>query len=466
MPIDKNGKGMRLRNAAVLGMLGCIGSTAQAVDLSYGARFSSEYSNNFLLLPDNERDEWRNGIELDLGVSDRSRHLDTDIRVSSSYYAYAEDTVNNESVNFVNGLATLKIRPQRFTWLLQDTLGEGVIDSLAGDSRANRQRINIFNTGPDFVFRLGPSNTLNLGARVSRESYEVTQTDSTRKVVRGSWAYQRSASLTLSANATGMRVDFDDDVLNEDYDRGEAYLQANARLSRTTVEARAGAVKVDRDRSGDVNDVNARVTLDYRPSSTTRFSWTSLRRVSDSALEFLGASETGFVGSPDFSSGTSFGTAPVTGTDTTATPAPTDTALTGGRSIADQAAVGDVFLLLRHSLGADYTGSQGSTALSVYVESRDYEEVLLDYEAVGVTLDLSSSITAGWRARFSAAYSNTDNSDIDRTDKDATVDIAGDYVPFRYGLLSIYSRYNRRNSDDANSDYKEWAVGASFAYRR
>ena len=328
------------------------------------------------------------------------------------------------------------------SWVVRNVLGEEEINSLEGDTRDNRQRVNVFATGPDLNFKVNPSNTVIIGARWVDTSYEVTKADSSRNVVTGSWSYKRSPQLTLSANLAGMMVDFDDDV-NEDYDFGVAYVKADSQFSKTNLVTTFGYFQVDRDKTDDVDDWGARIALNHQMSSTVAFDWESVRKITDSSIEFLEASDSGFVGGPDaLGSG-------------------------GGSGSGRGGTTGDIFRLLRHAVSADYAGPSLAAGLGLYWEERNYEEFsLLDYEEWGFGLDLSTDITADWRGRFSTGYANTDNTGINRTDKEWGVEVAVDHVLTRYTSFSMYTGYDNRDSDESRSEYTEWVVGATIGYQR
>jgi len=450
MAISGNSKSRPVRNIKIIGryilpgiLFSSFAPVLHALDISYGAGLVSEYSSNSLLLPNNEEDEWSNGAELNFNLVETSRHLDANLESQVGYYTYANNTHGDEGRYFLNALATIKIRPERLSWVVRNVLGEEEIDSFSGDSRDNRQRVNLFATGPDLNFQVNPSNSVTIGARWTDTSYEVTKADNTRNILTGGWSHKRSPQLTVAANFAAMMVDFDDNGLNEDYDYGVAYLQADTQFSKTNAVTTFGIFKVDRDRTDDVNDWGAKIDINHQKSSTTAFGWTSIRKVTDSSIEFLEASDAGFVGGSE-----SLGT---------------DTDSTNGRG----GTTGDIFLLRRHAAYADYVGPSLSAQVSLYWEDRDYEELgVLDYEEWGVWLGLSTDITAGWRGSFSTGYTNTDNTGISRTDKEVTVELAVDHALTRNVYFSMYSSYDDRDSDDSLAEYREWIVGARLGYQR
>jgi len=448
MAVSENRKSRLARNIKLVGryilpgiMFLSFAPVLHALDITYGAALSSEYSSNALLLPDHEQEEWTNGVDLNFGLTNTSRRLDAKVTGLIGYYTYAEDTHGDEGIYFLDALATIKIRPERLSWVVRNVLGEEEINSLEGDTRDNRQRVNVFATGPDFNFKVNPSNTVIIGARWVDTSYEVTKADNSRNVVTGSWSYKRSPLLTLSANLAGMMVDFDDD-LNEDYDFGVAYVQADSGFSKTNLVTTLGYFKVDRDKTDDVDDWGARIALNHQMSSTVAFDWESVRKITDSSIEFLESSEAGFVGGPD-----ALGS--------------------GGSGSGRGGTTGDLFRLLRHAVSADYAGPSLTADLGLYWEERTYEEFsLLDYEEWGFGLGLSTDITAGWRGRFSTGYANTDNTGINRTDKEWGVEVAVDHALTRYTSFSMYTGYDNRDSDESSSEYTEWIVGATIGYQR
>jgi len=436
-----------------------LASPAVALTASYGALLSSTYTNNFLLSATDEQDEWSQALEGNLTLSEKTRLIDANVSGSAGYYVYTKDTLPNEGIYFLNGNSVFTLRPGRLTWTLEDSLGEEAISTLAAGSRRNRQRVNVLSTGPDLTFRLGQQNTMTMQGRWSRSTYSESDIDNTRLVGLASLGYAYTSWLTLSLNGGAMQVEFDDDVTNENFDRYDGFLLAQSRVSRTSIDIGGGITRVKPDVSDDANEWRASLSIVHRTSSSLTLGFTSVRQASDSTLSFISAAAGAGGASGSATSGTG------TGTIVTSPSSPSDGTLSNSLTSA-QAPVGDIFILLRHTLYGDYTAPDTRGRFTVYRESIDYETSPLDYDLTSASLRLTRTLTENWRGRFDASYNYTDYGDIDRTDKDTLVSFSADYVPARNMLVSLFGSWTRRNSDVGTQEYRAYTVGISLGYQK
>ena len=223
-----------------------------------------EYSDNIRLAPNNEEEEWTNVLTVGASLLENSASLDAKIQAQASYRDYRDDIYSDESVFGLGANILWKISPDRFSWVVEDYLTQTSVLSLGVDTPANRQKFNVFSTGPDLKAPLSPVQSLQIGARYTRNTYETKDLDNTRHTGELSWVHRASPVTTLSLNYNAQTVRYDDTAVNTDFDRQDTFLQIENRLSRNILVLSAGTTSIQQDFVPD------------EEGSLGRFSWTRI----------------------------------------------------------------------------------------------------------------------------------------------------------------------------------------------
>jgi len=144
------------------------------------------------------------------------------------HHVYPDDTGF-----FLDGSAVWAISPRFFTWTLQDIFQELNTSPTANATPATLQKTNSLSTGPEFTFRVNPTDAPVIGARYGKFRIQGVETsvqspgDSDRYVLYALWLHQMSAASTLSPTIVATRIHFDPPALYTSISRNDYFFRYN-----------------------------------------------------------------------------------------------------------------------------------------------------------------------------------------------------------------------------------------------
>jgi len=407
--------------------------TARAADIAGSVGYQMEYSDNIRLAPNNEEEEWTNVLTVGASLLENSASLDAKIQAQASYRDYRDDIYSDESVFGLGANILWKISPDRFSWVVEDYLTQTSVLSLGVDTPANRQKFNVFSTGPDLKAQLSPVQSLQFGARYTRNTYETTDLDNTRHTGELSWVHRASPVTTLSLNYNAQTVRYDDTAVNTDFDRQDTFLQIENRLSRNILVLSAGTTSIQQDFVPD------------EEGSLGRFSWT--RIVSPvSTFNLSVASELSDVGRQALAAG--------------------QAALDTQQNIPAASNTSDIFRNKSAIVSFNHTRAYGRDSISLFKTKDEYKLSPVEEQRKGGNIDIGFEY-AGTRATSVFARRTT-------TESNSTTPVT-EYKDVNYGLRfsDRFARYftvglelgrNKRENVDVLLGYTERHAILTFTY--
>lgn len=221
----------------------------QPQSLDFGLSAGATWSDNVLLLPDDEQDGTIGELGVELLYNQRSRRLQTDIDLNASYQHYLDDNYDDDVVGGMDGTLLFGIVPERFEWFVQDNFGQTRVDALAASTPDNSENVNYFTTGPDVLLRFSSVTSLRMSGRYSSTEYETSNLDGERYGASLALIRQISSSSSLSLNAVGEKLEYDDaDAgFGDGYDRYEGYLRYALANSRNSLGLDVGYTGIEDD---------------------------------------------------------------------------------------------------------------------------------------------------------------------------------------------------------------------------
>jgi len=406
---------------------------ARAADATSNAGYSLEYTDNAQLAPNNKKDEWTHVLSAGLSYLENSRTLDARVHAQAAYRKYKNNIFSDDTVLGADANLLWRISPDRFSWTLEDYLTQTAIQSLRPDTPSNRQQTNVFTTGPDFKLRLSPVQVLQFGVRYTRNTYETSDVDSTRNSGTVKWIYQSSPSTTLSLNYDAQKVNYDNEILNPNFDRQDAFLGIENRLSSNIFVLNAGATSIQREKVPDVD------------GSLARFSWTRLvSPVSTFALSI--SSELSDVGRQALAAG--------------------QTAPSNQQNVPGASVTGDVFRTKNASVTFTHRRVFGSDVIGLFKSKSEYKLSHAEEERKGGSFDISYELSGALAASVFARYVKTES---------AVVTPAAVFTDKNYGLrfsdrltrnlsLGLVLSQNRRDHVDILQSYTERHAMLTLSY--
>ena len=387
--------------------------------LEFALTGGASWSDNIALLPADEKDGTFGQAGLLLGYAQKTRRIETSVDANIAYEHYFDNTFDDGVVGGVDASLDFTIVPERLRWFFQENFGQINADPFAATTPDNRENINYFTTGPDLIFQFGSATSLQLGARYSDAQYEISATDG--RQYGGSIALLRrlSGNTSVSLNASGDRIEFDDTTVNTDYDRYQAYLNYSTRAARTSLSIDAGYTAVDlgsRTSSG----LLARLSITRRLSPSANLTLSGGTQFSDAGDLFRNSQGTQGVGLDTLS---------VIGT-------------------------GDPFESRFGSIGYGFSRNRTSFGLSVMHTRERYENATaLDRTLTDWNAYFSRRLSPVLELRIFAWLEQQSFSNIDFDDDELR---AGAYLSWSVGRsTSLRLQYDRhdRNTSDGSTDY-------------
>jgi hypothetical protein len=182
-----------------------------------------------------------------IAYEQKTNRLEASLTGHGNYVHYTDDTFDDDFQSYARGELIVGIVPERFLWTVEDTFGQIAINQFEPVTPDNRQNLNTFSTGPDFIVRLGTQSDIELSGRYRDTQYEESkQVDS--QEVQGSIAFRRhiSESTSWELVASDSRIEYDAPG-DPEYDQSELYASWQSRENRQTLTIDVGANRVDSD---------------------------------------------------------------------------------------------------------------------------------------------------------------------------------------------------------------------------
>lgn len=239
----------RLRLSAVA--LACtVASVAnaqvQTIERRAAVSVGAEHSDNVARLPSQDATGLTYGtFGLDLGVLREGRRLRAHIDGDLSYHRYNSSDFDDETLGSLIAGATVGLMPESLTWELHNSTGHVRTDPFAAAGPTNRERLNVFSTGPDWIIDLANGLGLQFGGRYTdRRWSDSDQLDSTGDSVQMSLVHTMDSAHQLGVTLLSRRTEFDLPH-SPQYDVDAAYLTFAGRGRHSELEFALGVNRVD-----------------------------------------------------------------------------------------------------------------------------------------------------------------------------------------------------------------------------
>ncbi len=426
------------RTPIAIALFLALGSAAKAETLSYGVDAGVAETDNVTLASSNKVSQTIAVADVDFDVKKQSRLLDLDAKGDFSYLDYLQNAYGSQLIGRFDGLAHFAIIPERLIWVLQDDFGQAALDPFTPTTPTNLENVNYLSTGPDVNFRLGGTSFLNLGARYARTTYATSPYNSNRWFGNLAWGLELSSRSSVSLNADTERVQFENTVVNTDFDRTNGFVRYSIQGARTELSADLGGTRITQNGSSTSGGL-AKVDLSRKISAAAKLTFTAGHSLTDASTSFsnLQSGATGAVG-----------TAPA--------------AQSSNNYTADFA-----------SLGWQYVRNRTTLGVSARWEKDSYhQEPSLDNTRGGVELRFQRQLSRAFTAELLGRYYRTDYSH-------AVVTVAGGSSEYREGWIAagltwrhgrglevrLRAEHSSRSASEPNAGYGENRVLLTVGYR-
>jgi hypothetical protein len=415
-----------------------LAAAAEAETLSYGVDAGVAQSDNVTLAPANKVSQTMAVADVDFDVKKQSRLVDVDAKGNFSYIDYLQNAYGNQLTGRFDGLAHFAIIPERLIWALQDDFGQAALDPFTPTTPHNLENVNYFSTGPDVNFRLGGTSFLNLSARYARTTYATSPYNSNRGFGSLAWGLQLSSLSSVSLNADTERVQFENTVVNTDYNRSNVFVRYSIQGARTELSADLGGTRITQDGSSSSGGL-AKIELTRKMSASANLTFTAGHSLTDASTSFsnLQSGASGAVG-----------TAPA--------------AQSSNNYTSDFA-----------SIGWHYTRNRTVLGVSARWEKDIYHaEPSLDHTLGGLEFSVQRRLSRAFTAELIGRYYRTDYSHAVVTTAGGSAEYTDGWImaglTWRHGRgleVRLRGAHSSRNASDPNAGYGENRVLLTVGYR-
>ena len=418
-----------------LALYGLCPAALYAGDVAYGLGYSSEYSSNIAHVPVNPQKEWINSIMAGMGYAENTPDFAAHVLSQAQYNNYRNNVFANETLFNLDSSAVWTVSPQRFNWVATDVYRQLPIDITATVTPANRENVNVFNTGPDFLVHISPVQTVALGARYGNFYSSTSNTDNDNASGYARWLYQSTPRTTYSLNYEVQDFRYKDDVANDNFKQQDIYFSMHTRPSQSELILDLGTTKISRDRNADVSDQSGRLT------------W--LRQINPSSS--MGA---------DFSAEFSNTSNDVLAASTPATgPSPSPAPI-----VQPTAATSDVYRTKRGEVFYTQQSSRFGTALQIFGQDQDYQVTPDDNRQTGGNLELAYYYSDTVATALFSSYQETKYTILERRDIDRDTSLRFGYRVGRDILLGVEGGRLERASTDPTAPFTDDWIMFSVLY--
>lgn len=235
-----------IRFAVIAVLAACSASAQAAVDqFELELRASAGYTDNVDRTGVGERSSSMFAVGARVDIQEQSARLDTTVAGDLDFVTYSEDDTDDQVIGNLYAGLEYGFVPERFTWVVSNSYGQGRLSLTSPSSPSNLEGINYFSTGPNLMAQLSQRTFLSLNARYANAWYEDGDGDSNQ--YSGGIALGRNLSeiSSVSLNASYVQIDYDDAAFSPDLDLIEYYLGYVADGARTQIKLDAGYRTID-----------------------------------------------------------------------------------------------------------------------------------------------------------------------------------------------------------------------------
>lgn len=225
------------------------------------------FSDNMAQRPDDEAEadiEYRPGIRI-AHVKDPGQ-CNSALSSEFAYLFYQDDTLEDQTSAFLDWNGDCEILPY-LNWRASDRLTESARNNRGTNTVANRERKNVFSTGPQLVLPLGQLNTFIASVDWRKTNFEEADRNNSERWV-GNARLQREFSPLMQGwlSTTYSDSEFDD---GEEIQETSYRVGASRQINRTLISGDIGVTTLERESDvgageseGVVWDVRATHALD------------------------------------------------------------------------------------------------------------------------------------------------------------------------------------------------------------
>jgi hypothetical protein len=189
---------------------------------------------------------------VDIGVLRESAGARIYVDGAIDYYAYDSDEFDNETAGAIDAGLSLRAIPDRFSWDFNERVEHTRIDPFSPAAPGNRERINLFSTGPRLNVPLGDASTFGVVGQFADRHYRESESlDGPTRTITMRIARDLSELQRFGLVVAGRDMRFDDPT-QVPYEIHEAYLNyERSTASEGSFSVSGGRTRLQRENESD-----------------------------------------------------------------------------------------------------------------------------------------------------------------------------------------------------------------------
>ncbi len=397
------------------------GAPALAGQYDFGLGYSLSHDSNITGSSVDPRAEWTEQLFGGFGYEEHSAELNARLVAQAEKRHFVRNSFQDDTGFFLDSAAVWTISPRQFTWSVEDTFREVNLNPSAPDTPANRTKTNSLSTGPEFTFRVNPTDVPVIGARYGRFYVQGPGGNNERYTLYTRWLHQISAPTAVSLNFEATRIQFAPPAFYTDLSREDLFLRYDILSPHNRQTVDIGTTRLRQYGGQELNGRLARYTAQLTLTSQSALRAFLADQISDTYSDTIRA-----VISP---------TIPTIQTDAAALP------FTGSN-----VAAADVYHSRRGEFGYVNRGDQFGYSLQGYLRRVDYANLPQDYAEKGGRFSLSWLFSVQAQAYAFTQYMRRTFPGIDEQDADRNRGVGVTYKLGRSLSVTLEAGQTERQS--------------------
>lgn len=402
-------------------------SDVDASDFSASIFEKVEYSDNIFLTPSEEQGDTIYNTGVLLGYKNDSERYPTKIELSISQQDYLHNSFSDRTDYYANINSKWIASRERLEWELVDRFQRVPIDTSLANTPTNQENVNYFSTGPNIDLVRTKRSRLILAFRAEDFYYEVSNDDRADYLGSLNWTYKVNARTQFGLNGVYRDVQYDDDVMNENYNRSDYFISLARNGITYALELGLGDTVINRASSENIDHEIVRINYEKQLSRSQKFNLNYNNEVSDYA---------------------------------------TYSSSIGSASSISTTVTSELFRLEQYVATYSQRASWGGLFLVYTWRDQDYEDVSSDNKNTRADATLKISTERNTNYSFSYAYQTYDwysSDDGDYIENIVSVGVAKSFATVFDVGFSV--RNINRNYNQANDSYDETRAILDLVYR-
>jgi len=244
-------------------MICLVPNNSLAMDLRYSMNYIFTKYENITRASVSEGNEYSNSLVGNLSLAETSLSYNTSLSAQLASTQYLNEITADRTRANLKFNMLWSLRPKSIEWFFSDVFTQSTISSLVGDTPDNKQNVNVLRTGPNFKFRLGSRQRIDVEPRYENYRFELSNNNS-RVNNTTRWFFIANPTINLGFSHFIENTHFSDVTLNPNYSRNniDAFISSNK--GTTNINLGVGTTVIKGDDFSTVRSPRAQLSITHQ----------------------------------------------------------------------------------------------------------------------------------------------------------------------------------------------------------